>query len=470
MAILDLVSQIRQKQNANSGAFLMSAQEKQDLNTKLFTALNKENLNRVDDLGNNLLHHLLTLPEPPFDCVRFILSKAPYLANNPNYAGELPCDFLWKEEMNTPRSNRPIKALLCTAMDNSKQKQMLDRQANISLLRRFSDKDTNNHYEYITLDESDKLFCSPTLLCFSGRYTFNSKEANAFGKLIRQTLGIAHTDTPQIQTLSAWYPGNTFDLANDVYGFISPYIDADVDSPIFYINRFVHRYFRPLYTDKNGRKLPTLKAAKNMRMINMIGYSFGASVIQMISNALSKDMLKTGFSAEQSAFIQSQIATLTIGYYANPNNYKNHFNAHHLIHLDDGISYNSLSPIIDKKEVRKNDFYISTLKEQANQKIFIANNLNPNSDKDPHSIKHYFEADDPTLNYMTMSIWKDAVLINALNNSIQNTKSPRFIPLPKDLTKLPDRIEYVSGLPTTRKITPHKDSFITFEAQKIRNM
>ena len=44
----------------------------------------------------------------------------------------------------------------------------------------------------------------------------------------------------------------------DLFAFLSPYIKSDKDSPFFYVQRFVKRYFRPLYTDENGNLIPSV--------------------------------------------------------------------------------------------------------------------------------------------------------------------------------------------------------------------
>ena len=273
---------------------------------------------------------------------------------------------------------------------------------------------------------------------------FNTKEANGLAKFMRQQLHIEETKTPKIQVLSAWYPGNTLDLGGDLYAFMSPYIKYDNDSPFEYVRRFMKESFRPLYTDEDGYRLPVSQASKNMRMINLFGYSYGASVIQMLSNELTEDMKKAGYSSKEIQTIQSEISVLTVGYYANVNNYKNNFSCYHLLHIEDRAAYDTLSAAIEKKEFLDLEFYTSHLRHQPNQKVFMLNGLNLDSTQDPHNIKNYFESRHPCRKHTIMNLWKDCILINALNSSVRNAESKVFERLPSDLTILPRKIDFVA--------------------------
>ena len=373
MWIFELIDKIKTEQEKFSGSICLPVQIKEKQNALLLDALKcakeKNLLFLCDENQNTLLHKFCEIPRPDAECLKFILKNAPNLANFQNNEGKLPSDILLEIEKKTLLSNRPIKVLLLECMQPGEKRTALDLSANMSLLERIDDTNPKiNYCEYITSNYSS-LLKRPTLLCFSGRYTFMPKEANGFAKIIRDSLDILHTPTPKIQTLAAWYPGHTLDLGCDLFAFLSPYVKADDDSPFFYVQRFVERYFKPLYTDKNGRPLDIEEASKNMRMINMIGYSYGGSIIQMISNQLTEDMKKVGYKIKEIKKIQSQICVFTIGYFANPNNYKNDFSSYHLVQKKDEASYDTLKNIIDKKQTDGRSFYISTLKKQPHQKI-----------------------------------------------------------------------------------------------------
>ena len=453
MYILQLLQEIK-KEYQNANPFLMPVEKKDVFKEQLLLQLHKEKqnkrLNYIDNDHNNLLHLIFQIPMPDIDCVRFLLENSPNLANEQNKFDQRPCDILWQTENNSHISNRPLKALLCEYMEDGFAKEALQQECNISILERFSniENDSPSHCRTLRFSEISNIFNRPTLLCFPGRYAFNSKEANGLGKFMRKMLHINEIDTPEIQTLSAWYPGNTLDLGSDLYAFMSPYIKYDNDSPFEYVRRFVHRTFRPLYIDEDGYRLPTMKAAKNMRMVNLFGYSYGAAVIQMIANELSEDMKNFGYSTKESALIQSQIFVLTIGYYGNSNNYKNNFSCYHLLHAEDKAACDTLTAAIDKKDFNNQGFYISRLKQQENQKVYMLKGLNLDCTQDPHNIKNYFETTQNDAEHALMTTWKDCLLINALNNSLQNSKSDDFKMLPARMDFLPSQIDF---LPTMKE-------------------
>lgn len=451
MSIFHLIQKIKDIQQKNAPAILMPSDTKDKLNKQLLLELHAQKqkcaLNDIDADGNNLLHAILQIAQPDIECIRFILENAPKLADEVNRFSQRPCDILWETENKTQMSYRPLKALLAEHMDKSFVKEILNQECNICLLERFPSKENDDgvHYRTFRTDDLKNIFKRPTLLCFPGRYAFNAKEANGLAKFIRQQLYIEQTDTPEIQILSAWYPGNTLDLGSDLYAFMSPYIKYDNDSPFEYVRRFVNNSFKPLYIDEDGYRLPVSEAAKNMRMVNLFGYSYGGAVIQMIANELSKDMKKAGYSEKERRFIQSQVCVLTVGYYGNVNNYKNDFSCYHLLHMDDRAAYDTLSAAIEKKRFFDLEYYISNLKHQQNQKILMLNGLPLDCTQDPHNIKNYFETPYPSRRHTIMNSWKDCILINALNNSVRNAQNEDFKILSSDLTCLPERIEYVSA-------------------------
>lgn len=163
----------------------------------------------------------------------------------------------------------------------------------------------------------------------------------------------------------------------------------------------------------------------------------------MISNELSNDMHSCGYSKKEMQLIQSQISVLTIGYFGNVNNYKNFFSAHHLLHFQDRASYDTLSAAISKKGFSEHAFYISTLKRQPNQRVFITNGLDYDYSEDPHNIKTYFNTERLDERNLLMNLWKECILINALNNSVINSQQSDFEMLPLKLNYIPKQIEYL---------------------------
>ena len=62
------------------------------------------------------------------------------------------------------------------------------------------------------------------------------------------------------------------------------------------------------------------------------------------------------------------------------------------------------------------------------------NDISGNTEETPHNIKTYLKLVNCA--YRAGNLWKNCVIYNALNNSIQNEVSNRLISLPKQLDRL----------------------------------
>ena len=82
------------------------------------------------------------------------------------------------------------------------------------------------------------------------------------------------------------------------------------------------------------------------------------------------------------------------------------------------------------------------MKDQKNQRVFLMNDISGNTEETPHNIKTYLKLANRA--YRAGNLWKNCVIYNALNNSVQNEGSNRLISLPKRLDRLPKELLFIT--------------------------
>ncbi len=308
------------------------------------------------------------------------------------------------------------------------------RQTNLNEL---DENDATDYFDLIDLDEAPHLFKTPTLICFSGRGAYTPDVAAQFARAARRAFHLRHKPLCDLQVLAAWYPGTSQDLSADALAFHSPFLQADEDSPYFYVERFVHRFLRPLYM-KGNKRLPVQVAQKNLRNLNIFGYSYGASIVQLMGDVLNEDMQKAGYSDKQINLLQSQIFVLTAGANINPNNYKNGFTTYHIMNTQDEIVFFRMRPLLETKELPEGQFICTQLYKQPNQKVLLFCDAGNDFPHSPHHITSYFPDAFANKGHRQMLGLKQGILINALNNSVMNAHRGDFVAL-SEVEKEPDK-------------------------------
>ena len=281
-----------------------------------------------DKDGYNLLQSLIKNEEQnrsiPIEYAQMLLKAQPELANIPDKYGQLPCQLLDGYQVEGRTSNRPLRRLLYKYMTPSPLRENLGKTAYMSFIEQMS-KDENNGQDHrvISEKESETLLQKPVVLFFSGRGNFEMSLINGFGRKIRKTMGLHHVPLKGIKTVSVRYPGNQRDLYNDYVSSHHDKMHSKTDHPVFYIKHFVEKYLRPLYLDEHGKPRSLHQAMRNCRRLNLIGYSYGSSIIQGIAEIMTKDMLRKGFTPRYIKQIQSQILALNIAPNLDKKHYKN---------------------------------------------------------------------------------------------------------------------------------------------------
>ena len=306
----------------------------------------------------------------------------------------------------------------------------------------YKKNDVFNYTDLPVLSAED-LFDKPCLLCFSGRGGFSLSLNDGFLKLITSSIGLKDIKTNKMDILCARYPGNFRDLCDD---YLTSHLGAkkkvSSDHPKVYVKQFVEDILHDLYTDKNGQKLQPFQAIKKLRRITLLGYSYGASVIQMMADCMEKDMQHVGYSDREIKLIQGQIPAMVIGPDLTQHYYKNNFQSYHLLTVQDEVVFEKISPILLKLPQKNQDYIKTELKEQKNQRVFLMNDLSGNMEESPHNIKTYLKLANHA--YRAGNLWKNCIIYNALNNSIQNEASNRLITLPKHLDRLPKQTLFIT--------------------------
>ncbi len=422
-----------------------------------------------DKQGDNLLQSLIKNEENNFSIpiryARILLSHHPELASIPDKYGQLPCQLLDGYQVEGRISNRPLRRLLYACMKESDVREKLGKTAYMSFIEQMAeDKDTKLDYRVIPEKESDSLLKKPIVLFFSGRGNFELSLINGFARKIRKTMDMYNVPLYGIKTVSVRYPGNQRDLYNDYVSSHRFKVDSTIDHPVFYIKHFVERFLRPLYSDAKGKKIPVMQAMKNFRRLNLIGYSYGSSVIQAIAELLTKDMLRKGFSKQTVKRIQNQVLALHIAPNLDKEHYKNNFRSYHLVNTKDDFMMGYLRPILADVPLDDRGLLKTHFVEQKNQTVLLINTLENNTKEGPHHISTYCSQANQAQKIALR--WGKYILFNAMNNSVENEASGHFIPLPKDLEHPPKKLLFLYRKPTLLK---HKSKVAETTLRKKQN-
>ena len=420
---------------------------------KIIEKIEKGDFLYKDKSGDNLLQSIIKNEEEnrsvPIQYAQILLKNHPELAIVPDKYGQLPCQLLAGYQVEGRTSNRPLRRLLYKYMPDSPMREELGKTAYMSFIEQMS-KDENNGQDYrvISEKESETLLQKPIVLFFSGRGNYEMSLINGFGRKIRKTMGLHHTPLKGIKTVSVRYPGNQRDLYNDYVSSHQDKIYNRADHPVFYIKHFVEKYLRPLYLDENGNKRELFQAMRNCRRLNLIGYSYGSSIIQVISEIMTKDMLRKGFSPRYIRQIQSQILALHIAPNLDKKHYKNDFRSYHLINTNDDFMMGFLKYILPEQKSTKDDLTRTCFKEQGNQIVLLINTLKNNTQEGPHHISTYCREANQAQKIALR--WGKYILFNAMNNSVENETRTYFEPLAMDLEHAPQKLLFLKRKPALK--------------------
>ena len=377
-----------------------------------------------DKDGDGLLHSLVKAEEYtiiPTEPVRALLSRYPHLIDEKNGDGFTAPELLDSYQLHSHISNRPLRQLLYDYMDpEASYRERFERTIRMSFIEQFPMPMADGEsYRIIPSKESDCVLKKPVLLFFSGRGNYALQLINGFGRKMMGTFGFYDSLMPDVQTVSVRYPGNNRDLCND---WLSSHREAngqgEENPALFYIRPFVIRYMRPLYLSETGQKRKVNDVAQNMRRLNLIGYSYGSTVIQMMSEYLTEDMLDNGFKEKEIKQIQSQVLTFHIGPDLNQFHYKNYFRSYHILNTKDDVVLEPLRPLLPNLEKEERTLRIMPFAKQKNQRILLINTLENNEEHAPHHIGTYCNPANEAQN-VALS-WGKAILFNGLYNSVQN--------------------------------------------------
>lgn len=155
----------------------------------------------------------------------------------------------------------------------------------------------DTHWEELDL-ESFRI-CKPTVLCFGGNGTLNSRDANYMCKVAQSLVGIQEPHSPNeiATTNDVDFVGIGYGLEKYGYGKKEEILDT-CELSQDEINTLVNQIFVPLYLNDQMRIRTKDEICKNFSLITFFSHCHGATEIQLILKAVCHNMLSIGINKE----------------------------------------------------------------------------------------------------------------------------------------------------------------------------
>lgn len=161
----------------------------------------------------------------------------------------------------------------------------------IELGRRVNNE-KNHNWEIIDIDKFK--ITRPIVLILGGLGTFRSHQANGYCKIVESLLGTFNED---VDVISIKY-SNQFSVK---------------DTSVF-LRNIVEKFFIPLIS-YDGKKLPTTKAAKNLRNVTIFSHCYGSFVAKVIGELITEKMRELKYSKEDRQKILEQVFLVSYASY-----------------------------------------------------------------------------------------------------------------------------------------------------------
>ena len=159
-----------------------------------------------------------------------------------------------------------------------------------------------NNWEELSYDKYR--ISKPTLICFGGNGTVNSRTANAMCKMAQGLIGLKHpTTNNEIAT------ANDIDFVGISYGVNSIAGDGaltDEEKLEFFENMFL-----PLCTNKSGVILSKEQMLRNFNLITFFSHCHGTKEIAELLDISCQQMQKLGIDEKTTTEVLSQIFTVS---------------------------------------------------------------------------------------------------------------------------------------------------------------
>ncbi len=196
----------------------------------------------------------------------------------------------------------------------------------VAVFRRVSKDGEHGPHGFQKIDETEKLFRKPTLLCCGGMFANSSekegeKNTNGYVKLGHGLLSFPESFPtegknnfkPEIDIVSVLYPESSHTLGENHYATMSALQSQKPAKPNESARKFVERHLMPLVQDDAGHALPPETVKRNLRNIQVLTHSYGANFIQQAGDVLVAKMEKLDFTPDQIRDATSQVLVVAVG-------------------------------------------------------------------------------------------------------------------------------------------------------------
>lgn len=317
-----------------------------------------------------------------------------------------------------------------------------------SILGQRIEKTKENKYGYIDIDLNNLKIDSPTVLCFGGNYVVGRRFANGLAKFV---FNLIHAK-PTNKNLKVY---------SLMYGSLDNNPTA-ADVTLKEIIVLTNSIFLPLVC-KNGKRIDTLSAQKNMRNLTIVSHCFGIDLANLLACTIADKMLELKYSKPEVINILKQITNIS---YA-PHKAK-------VFPLFSNIDFYSMKDKYNKyyphiKKANKDLFAATKLNKKENNLTVIADSfLGDYDDADeffdehmldllkkdgnwqlkaiteqPQFIKNHANKtkDELFSRAESMSVCFGLCIAESVSNSIDNKQSKNLIEI--DLKKIKANIDYL---------------------------
>ena len=164
-----------------------------------------------------------------------------------------------------------------------------------SILGKRVEKNKDNKFGYVDVDLNKISIKGPTVLCLGGNYVVGRKLSNGLAKFVFNLINT----TPKNKNL-------------DVYSLMYGSYDNNpmaASVSMEEIDNIANNLFVPLVF-KNGKRIDTKSAQKNMRNITIVSHCYGTDVANVLSCMIGDKMMKLGYSKQEVVSILKQVTNI----------------------------------------------------------------------------------------------------------------------------------------------------------------
>ncbi len=339
----------------------------------------------------------------------------------------------------------------------------LQQPINLSLIERVAKSDAHPH----GAKHVDKnILHKPTIIAIAALDSIGENDANGMAKRAQMLIGRDDVFADDIQFIGAHQKTRIIMPRAVRYHNEAAKMDQHIYSDG--LMQLVEEQLKPLVVDgETGEKIDMEMASRNIRNINFLTHSSGSVILDEIGNALCAVMDKAGYSEAETKRITSQIFALNIAPVASFGRSKASFTTVNVMNLADTIipefsdNIAQTQRLITREGSDKNLHILPLCMDRENERIVAVHDVPESTSRSPiYTPKNYKptnmqlkDTDGHTLtSFINMGTEGNGILLpqiaataltHAINNSVANQQSEKFIPLDADtLLELPKKLAF----------------------------